>query len=529
MERQKELNIKYDLENMEFNAIVQVHGKINDTYVLLGTGFLISDEGHIATCTHILNDVESSTFKVVFRYNSEFEFTCKALIVTDMSTSETEEDVTILQLTSKLPIDIKPALLKECSTQESVDIQTFGFPDIDNFSGIYSQGTTLGQRVLENNCYRIQSRLEEVETGFSGAPVWKTKTGEVIGMIYKFVIPTESLRNLKTVFITPASLIQYVLKKQHLNKNKGRKFFCDDNKFFEITWHVYAPFCPMISFDAFQSMDSKSKCHEVIQIDNGVKFIICGCEIYWFNHGIALWHLVDNMSCINIFEYSEKRKQLYDIILETKSHLICKLTYEILSIINTSSADILSITSEISYCLSLVNLTKSIWDNCFIDNALKLLSSPPFSSNIRNATFDELSNIESEYLKRGMPHNEYHPFGVMGTSRGYSSWAGVSLQIINNDSALEVSNENKKIIEEFVDYEALLQSYWLYCHHMKELCLAGNVDFVFRHYNSNNIKKCIAKLFSIGPTETTVLRLFKESLIETSRIKRLYSDLLEWA
>lgn len=508
-------------------STVKIQTKIDGVFQTLGSGFLISELGHIVTCSHLFKNHYAKTYKVIFVMEDGSEYSCSANILDDMQTPCENEDITILRLNNCLPFQVTPLILKTVKNYDALAVQTFGYPLIDDFNGIHSSGYLIGDIIKENFYERIQSRFEEVEEGFSGAPVWIARTGEVIGMIYKIVNPNEKLRNLRTTFITPTSLIKEIYNKKHI-KDKVRTVILQKD-IYNFHWHIFAPFCILISFKEFYEKVKLFKefsfndCYYKIPIEKDI-------ELIWFDFGIAVWHLYKPMETNRIFDFSIHRRKLYKELLNEK-HKVCLITSEILNLIGINFNIPFNRLSKVGYALSFVDIHDFACENSFVSNALKLFSSPSVlfptdigledENGINPEKIDELENLEITYIKNGVPDKDHYSFEVKGITTGFASWSGVSTFI--QDGALH----NRTLLE-FVEYELYIQSIWWYCSHFKRLAVDGDSDFVKSHFNINKLKGRFASLLSVLPRESAVQRLYKEAIIETSRIKTLYEDLKEW-
>jgi hypothetical protein len=183
----------------DISYIVQIFSRVNSVIEILGTGFIYSKQGVIVTCYHVVEDAPRDSLRIKFKFNNA-EISMKAVLLDH----DESEDIAILKTVHLIDFEINIPVISESSILNERDLKTFGFPDIDDFDGIFSEGEILG-RVTENDKLRFQSRFEEVEEGFSGAPVWSKQTGEIIGIICIIIKPTANYRNLKTTFIIPAS------------------------------------------------------------------------------------------------------------------------------------------------------------------------------------------------------------------------------------------------------------------------------------------------------------------------------------
>jgi WD40 repeat protein len=155
----------------------------------LGTGFVISGSGYIATCTHVVeeharqsdNPPHDKTLRVYFHYVREER---TATIVHWLPTSE--GDIALLRVEGELPSGIRSLRLGSAKFTRGHEIYTFGYPQgTRDILGVHGNGKAYGivSTATEWAQERLQLQSMEIKAGFSGAPVWDAVRGEVIGMI----------------------------------------------------------------------------------------------------------------------------------------------------------------------------------------------------------------------------------------------------------------------------------------------------------------------------------------------------------
>jgi WD40 repeat protein len=176
-----------------------------------GTGFILSEKGIIATCSHVIQaeklQVRSypkpEKVEVIFRANGQRG---AARLLPQAWRAAEAEDVALLQLEGPLPLEVVPLSIGSSEGSAGHDFQTFGFPDQSPDEGIYGEGwlldqtTILGMRVL-------QVKSSEITPGFSGAPVFDMQTRRVVGMVTSIAAPDKFGRLAETAFITPAETL----------------------------------------------------------------------------------------------------------------------------------------------------------------------------------------------------------------------------------------------------------------------------------------------------------------------------------
>jgi WD40 repeat protein len=152
-----------------------------------GTGFILSADGQIATCAHVLADCGYGPGDSVEieRLTGDRRIRDEARIG-DAWADPDAEDVAFLVL-SREASDVR-ALQLGSSQGATIGrrYETFGFPRVKRNEGMPGVIEVTG-RTTEGGTAVIQGRSDEVSTGFSGAPVWDSSTGLVIGMVVSVI------------------------------------------------------------------------------------------------------------------------------------------------------------------------------------------------------------------------------------------------------------------------------------------------------------------------------------------------------
>lgn len=153
-----------------------------------GTGFVISDEGLVATCSHVVQTVESQErgdsrpdhVDVVFHATGECR---QANVVPEWwRPYHEDEDLAILRLDGDLPNKVEVLPLGSSMGSEGNSFKTFGFTDPNPEEGLIGTGENLGEISVQGiRVLQLNSNL--VDIGMSGAPVLDLAKDVIIGMI----------------------------------------------------------------------------------------------------------------------------------------------------------------------------------------------------------------------------------------------------------------------------------------------------------------------------------------------------------
>jgi hypothetical protein len=156
---------------------------------ILGTGFVLSRKGHIATCAHVIQTRQDQQTQqprpetVIVRFQAAPEER-PARIVHWVPT--VQGDIALLGIEGKLPAGVRPLHLGSAKMTRGHEIYTFGYPSGPRGDrGAYGSGKAYGivSDELPSTRELLQLQSQEIKAGFSGAPVWDVVRDEVIGMI----------------------------------------------------------------------------------------------------------------------------------------------------------------------------------------------------------------------------------------------------------------------------------------------------------------------------------------------------------
>jgi energy-coupling factor transporter ATP-binding protein EcfA2 len=172
-----------------------------------GTGFVVSSDGLVATCAHVVRYAGAEPGGTV-------DLTFHATRETRVARTEPEywrdpsaEDVAILRLEGSLPDKTQAVLLGGAAEAYDHHFSTFGSPPRYE-GGMWGYGTigNLTYHPAAGPMLQLSS-TSEVTAGFSGAPVLDTDTYRVVGMVSAITNPDQYGRLAQTALATPTKTL----------------------------------------------------------------------------------------------------------------------------------------------------------------------------------------------------------------------------------------------------------------------------------------------------------------------------------
>ena len=184
---------------------------INAAGETAGAGFVLTDEGLIATCAHVVESTGAGpgdTVNLVF-YATGDKMT--ATVERGGWRDSTAEDIAILQLAGTLPAEVQPVRLGTDVGTDGHHFRAFGFPQLGEMQGIWASGEILGRIIVTQDVMMLQIRSQEIKEGMSGAPLLDTQQHLVVGMINATYYPPDGSHKFKdAAFATPFETLRNV-------------------------------------------------------------------------------------------------------------------------------------------------------------------------------------------------------------------------------------------------------------------------------------------------------------------------------
>lgn len=183
--------------------------------VLAGTGFVVSESGLIATCSHViqhtklqdLGEPRPEKVRVIFHLTGD---ELDARVEPDWWLPWNAGDLAVLRIDGILPAGVQPLLLGSSEGTGGHDISTFGFPKVGSIiEGIGADGRIVRSLPRPNQDWSLlQLSSSEITEGFSGAPIWDKLTRRVIGVVSFIANPDSRHRLGETAFAVSTETLQ---------------------------------------------------------------------------------------------------------------------------------------------------------------------------------------------------------------------------------------------------------------------------------------------------------------------------------
>ncbi|MGH8896923.1 MAG: trypsin-like peptidase domain-containing protein [Egibacteraceae bacterium] len=180
-----------------------------------GTGFVVTADGLIVTCAHVVSDGGSpqhdapptTAVTVVFQATGEAR---QARIEPAYWRDRDHGDVAFLRVEGTLPAGVHPLALGLSAGAQGHPFSTFGYPASGPGGGMYGSGRLVDQ-IFDNGSELLQvTGASEVTRGFSGGPVFDETARRVIGVVTAITRPDKYGRLDRTAFVIPTETLRAV-------------------------------------------------------------------------------------------------------------------------------------------------------------------------------------------------------------------------------------------------------------------------------------------------------------------------------
>ena len=176
---------------------------------VVGTGFVVSDDGLIATCAHVVEEVPAGPGDYIAIHFQAGDHRLSAKVVEEWWRGVQDEDVAFLHVEGGLPKGVRSLKLGDSWGTNDHKVRTFGFPEVGSVEGVWGRGEIVGT-VTESGRAWIQLRSSEITSGFSGGPVYDEARRRVIGMVVTIAESDSYSRLQETAFVISSETLQNI-------------------------------------------------------------------------------------------------------------------------------------------------------------------------------------------------------------------------------------------------------------------------------------------------------------------------------
>ncbi|TRX72580.1 serine protease [Carboxylicivirga sp. M1479] len=174
--------------NKRFAGAVFMLAKKTETNVeFLGTGFLVSRQGHIMTCSHIINPIDSI---VAIKVGDGQTFNPMTLTRVNfyevtLVQNDAQHDVALLKLKSDIGAQVPDDIFGDTDQIEcGSSVALIGFPFGDR--GLHVQTIAhgiLSSKVIDSSNVKLLQFDCMIHEGNSGSPLLDLRTNKIIGIV----------------------------------------------------------------------------------------------------------------------------------------------------------------------------------------------------------------------------------------------------------------------------------------------------------------------------------------------------------
>lgn len=222
------------------------------------------------------------------------------------------------------------------------------------------------------------------------------------------------------------------------------------------------------------------------------------CNLHIWPHGVAIFHLVEELDLPNIAHLAVWRYRSYEENLAWATAQLRQL----------SGDDAIAA----AYVLSVYWLHSPPWVGRVLDTAMRIICAPRVLVDRERAGSDDClvaaQQAERELLAEGFEHGEMRSFGLAGASLGYASWSGVAYHPLDSARCLAE--------DDLVAYELRMQAIWAYCDHINGQVEQGRDPEIGHEYGWRFLRAARSKLTNPRCQETGQHRSMREAVYETS-------------
>ena len=183
---------------------------LNQSGQIVGTGFIV-DKRLVLTCDHVIVAAGSAPGKSV-RLRFEIDGSeVQARVDAKAWSPREQDDVAVLRLERNIPQGAAPLELKSPENSIGHNFLTFGYPQMAAVVGLGARGIIIEIVNTRDGRHLLQIDSNQVDSGFSGAPVWDNELLKVVGMLRSALHPAAGGRLEDVNLAVPGDILLEVL------------------------------------------------------------------------------------------------------------------------------------------------------------------------------------------------------------------------------------------------------------------------------------------------------------------------------
>jgi hypothetical protein len=233
------------------------------------------------------------------------------------------------------------------------------------------------------------------------------------------------------------------------------------------------------------------------------------CQLYLWPFGVALFHLIEELTHDSIAHLAVWRRITYEQNMQWAHDQLKVLTGG-----NVAGQP---------YVLSLYWVDEPAWQGNDLHTALRILCIPrvlvPRRDNYDESCLASAALVERALFENGFDHPELVDFSMKGISLGYASWSGVVYHPVARDRALRE--------DELVTCELSVQAAWAYCDHLRQQVEQGDDPIVPAEFGWKFLRGIRSRLTTERPQETSQHRSMRDAVVQTSGLDRHLAQAVE--
>ena len=187
---------------------LQIHRSVSDGEIV-GTGFVISENGLAVTCVHVVKVAAGSVCQGV-EIGAYFAPSRQKWLARVIGCFEDcDDDVVLLQLGDEndpffLPDKMQPARIDGADDSTGNRFRSYGYRPLEKYSGGLAEGKILGDVEPPNGyvlrCDPIQLESSQINSGMSGAAVLDLERDRVVGIVSETWFPDATGKDRDTAW-----------------------------------------------------------------------------------------------------------------------------------------------------------------------------------------------------------------------------------------------------------------------------------------------------------------------------------------